>query len=70
MRCCQTGCAFEGLRKAVREHEEDRHLIYGEGREPKAWVPSFKGAEAYVLQLLLCTADGHTELKLRDRACR
>ncbi|KAL8279144.1 hypothetical protein RQP46_008400 [Phenoliferia psychrophenolica] len=34
-----------GQRKAVREHEEDRHLIYAPGKEPKAWVGSYKAPD-------------------------
>ena len=48
-KCSYGGCSFEGPRKAVREHEEDRHLIYAEGREPKPWTPSVKSAAGSVL---------------------
>lgn len=40
--CCQTDCKFTGSKKQVREHEEDRHLIYAPGREPKPWQGSYK----------------------------
>lgn len=42
--CQLEDCPFEGPGKLVREHEEDRHLIFAPGREPKPWVPSFKGS--------------------------
>ena len=48
-KCTYGGCTFEGPRKAVREHEEDRHLIYAEGREPKPWTPSVKSAAGFVM---------------------
>ena len=42
VRCCKDDCTFTGSRKAVREHEEDRHLIFAPGREPKPWNGSLK----------------------------
>lgn len=42
IRCCKDDCTFTGSRKAVREHEEDRHLIFAPGREPKPWNGSLK----------------------------
>lgn len=40
--CQVAGCTFTGGKKAVREHEEDRHLIYLPGREPAPWSGSYK----------------------------
>lgn len=48
VKCSQDGCSFEGQRKAVREHEEDRHLIYAPGKEPKPWVGSYKAPDGSV----------------------
>lgn len=57
--CAQPGCGFTGSRKAVREHEEDRHLIFAPGREPKKWDGSLKPKEGCValrpsLRLSVC----------------
>ncbi|KAK4699948.1 hypothetical protein P7C70_g6304, partial [Phenoliferia sp. Uapishka_3] len=49
-KCSQAGCSFEGQRKAVREHEEDRHLIYAPGKEPKPWVGSYKAPEGVQIE--------------------
>ncbi|GAA5837441.1 hypothetical protein JCM9279_005690 [Rhodotorula babjevae] len=48
--CSQAGCTFSGLRKVVREHEEDRHLIYQPGKEPKGWDGSLKPKEGAVIE--------------------
>ena len=40
--CQVEGCTFSGGKRAVREHEEDRHLVYQPGREPKAWSGSYE----------------------------
>lgn len=48
MSCQKDGCSFEGTRKLVREHEEDRHLIFAEGREPKPYVATYKASEGCV----------------------
>lgn len=39
--CCKDDCTFKGSKKQVREHEEDRHLIFAPGREPKPWKGSY-----------------------------
>lgn len=54
--CCKSDCSFTGSKKAVREHEEDRHLIYAPGREPKPWVGSYKAPSGYVAEGLLLIA--------------
>ncbi|KAM0752992.1 hypothetical protein T439DRAFT_323604 [Meredithblackwellia eburnea MCA 4105] len=41
-KCGQEGCGFEGSAKMVREHEEDRHLLFQPGREPKPWTGTLK----------------------------
>ena len=46
--CSQAGCTFSGPRKVVREHEEDRHLIYQPGKEPKGWDGNLKPKEGCV----------------------
>ncbi|GAA6046507.1 hypothetical protein JCM3770_006183 [Rhodotorula araucariae] len=48
--CAQPGCAFTGSKKQVREHEEDRHLIFAPGREPKPWDGSLKPKEGAVIE--------------------
>ncbi|KPV78213.1 uncharacterized protein RHOBADRAFT_50707 [Rhodotorula graminis WP1] len=48
--CSQAGCTFSGPRKVVREHEEDRHLIYLPGKEPKGWDGSLKPKEGAVIE--------------------
>lgn len=50
--CQKDGCSFEGTRKLVREHEEDRHLIFAEGREPKPYVATYKASEGCVWDFL------------------
>lgn len=42
VKCCKDDCSFTGPKKQVREHEEDRHLIFEPGREPKPWSGSLK----------------------------
>ncbi|KAK4050453.1 hypothetical protein OIV83_003523 [Microbotryomycetes sp. JL201] len=37
VKCSLDGCEFQGSSKQAREHEEDRHLIFAPGREPKPW---------------------------------
>ncbi|KAM0793692.1 hypothetical protein ACM66B_001119 [Microbotryomycetes sp. NB124-2] len=37
IQCSLVECDFKGTAKQVREHEEDRHLIFAPGREPKPW---------------------------------
>ncbi|GAA5997299.1 uncharacterized protein JCM10292_000161 [Rhodotorula paludigena] len=49
-RCSLPECTFTGSKKQVREHEEDRHLIYAPGREPKPWNGSLKPAEGAVIE--------------------
>lgn len=60
--CRKVECGFSASQRLVREHEEDRHLIYAPGREPKPWVSSIKpGAESYVLLFLLFrTTNSHS----------
>ncbi|GAA5828197.1 hypothetical protein JCM11251_002631 [Rhodosporidiobolus azoricus] len=48
--CSQEGCTFRGRTREVREHEEDRHLIYQPGREPKPWSGSLKPLEGAVIE--------------------
>ncbi|GAA5972669.1 hypothetical protein JCM11641_002966 [Rhodosporidiobolus odoratus] len=48
--CCQEGCGFTGRKKQVQEHEEDRHLIYAPGREPKPWSGSLKPIDGAVIE--------------------
>ncbi|BGP36439.1 hypothetical protein JCM10450v2_000339 [Rhodotorula kratochvilovae] len=48
--CAQPGCAFTGSKKLVREHEEDRHLIFAPGREPKPWDGSLSAKEGAVIE--------------------
>ncbi|GAA6020214.1 hypothetical protein JCM10207_004374 [Rhodosporidiobolus poonsookiae] len=50
VKCCQADCTFTGRKKDVREHEEDRHLIYAPGREPKPWSGSLKPLEGAVIE--------------------
>ena len=40
-KCCKEDCTFTGGQRQVREHEEDRHLIFAPGREPKPWKGSY-----------------------------
>lgn len=37
IKCSNEGCTYEGNKRDLREHEEDRHLIFEKGREPKIW---------------------------------
>ncbi|GAA6022032.1 hypothetical protein JCM8202_004384 [Rhodotorula sphaerocarpa] len=50
VQCCKEDCTFSGPRRVVREHEEDRHLIYAPGREPKPWSGSLKPLEGAVIE--------------------
>ncbi|GAA5861362.1 hypothetical protein JCM1840_005344 [Sporobolomyces johnsonii] len=50
IKCCKDDCSFTGSRKQVREHEEDRHLIYAPGREPKPWSGSLKPIDGAVIE--------------------
>ncbi|GAA5892104.1 hypothetical protein JCM6882_005696 [Rhodosporidiobolus microsporus] len=50
IKCCKEDCTFTGRKKDVREHEEDRHLIYAPGREPKPWSGSLKPLEGAVIE--------------------
>ncbi|BGP28575.1 hypothetical protein JCM10296v2_000311 [Rhodotorula toruloides] len=50
VKCCKDDCSFTGLKKQVREHEEDRHLIYAPGREPKPWSGSLKPVDGAVIE--------------------
>lgn len=47
VKCCKDDCTFSGPRRTVREHEEDRHLIFAPGREPKPWSGSLKPIDGY-----------------------
>lgn len=49
--CCLAGCTFMGGKKAVREHEEDRHLIFAPGREPKASTKVIQGSELLAIAI-------------------
>lgn len=55
--CQLEGCAFTGRAKEVREHEEDRHLIYAPGREPKPWTGSLKPVDGAVIEGTTITLD-------------
>ncbi|KAJ8297139.1 Nuclear fragile X mental retardation-interacting protein 1 [Rhodotorula toruloides] len=50
VKCCKDDCSFTGSKKQVREHEEDRHLIYAPGREPKPWSGSLKPVDGAVIE--------------------
>ncbi|GAA5861413.1 hypothetical protein JCM3774_000241 [Rhodotorula dairenensis] len=50
VKCCKDDCTFSGPRRAVREHEEDRHLIFAPGREPKPWSGSLKPIDGSVIE--------------------
>ncbi|BGP12473.1 hypothetical protein JCM10213_006960 [Rhodosporidiobolus nylandii] len=50
IKCCKEDCSFTGRQKEVREHEEDRHLIYQPGREPKPWSGSLKPIDGAVIE--------------------
>ncbi|PRQ76974.1 hypothetical protein AAT19DRAFT_12392 [Rhodotorula toruloides] len=50
VKCCKNDCSFTGSKKQVREHEEDRHLIYAPGREPKPWSGSLKPVDGAVIE--------------------
>lgn len=48
--CKLDGCPFVSKsRRTTREHEEDRHLMFEPGREPKPWSGSLKPLEGSVL---------------------
>lgn len=47
-KCCKEDCGFTGGQRQVREHEEDRHLIFARGREPKPWAGSYKPKDGSV----------------------
>lgn len=47
--CQVEGCTFTGGKRAVREHEEDRHLIYLSGREPAPWSGSYQPVNGSVV---------------------
>ncbi|GAA5856213.1 hypothetical protein JCM8547_000822 [Rhodosporidiobolus lusitaniae] len=49
-KCCKEDCSFTGRQREVREHEEDRHLIYQPGREPKPWNGSLKPIDGAVIE--------------------
>ncbi|SCV68643.1 BQ2448_764 [Microbotryum intermedium] len=41
--CGLEGCSFKSnTRKVTREHEEDRHLMFEKGREPKPWKGTYQ----------------------------
>ncbi|GAA5898973.1 zinc finger CCCH domain-containing nuclear FMR1 interacting 1 family protein [Sporobolomyces salmoneus] len=49
--CKLEGCPFVSKsRRTTREHEEDRHLIFEPGREPKLWSGSLKPLEGAVIE--------------------
>ncbi|GAA5922949.1 uncharacterized protein JCM15063_003478 [Sporobolomyces koalae] len=50
-KCQLETCTFSHRsRRIVREHEEDRHLIFEPGREPKPWSGSLKPLEGAVIE--------------------
>ncbi|GAA5950329.1 hypothetical protein JCM3765_004508 [Sporobolomyces pararoseus] len=49
--CKLEGCKFVSRsRRTTREHEEDRHLMFEPGREPKPWSGSLKPLEGAVIE--------------------
>ncbi|GAA5981164.1 hypothetical protein JCM10908_004004 [Rhodotorula pacifica] len=50
IKCCKEDCTFSGPRRLVREHEEDRHLVFAPGREPKPWSGSLKPIDGSVIE--------------------
>ncbi|GAA5993297.1 hypothetical protein JCM5350_005083 [Sporobolomyces pararoseus] len=49
--CKLEGCKFVSRsRRTTREHEEDRHLMFEPGREPKPWSGSLKPVEGAIIE--------------------
>ncbi|GAA6013312.1 hypothetical protein JCM11491_006350 [Sporobolomyces phaffii] len=49
--CQLATCSFVSKnRRTTREHEEDRHLLFEPGREPKPWSGSLKPLEGAVIE--------------------